>query len=286
MRLSIAGRSVDLSSSRVVGIGLIVVGIALVAFAYGAHAEILKIGETNNPVLQHRISMLEDQRNVGVVSSVGFIFLGLFAIATLNEPTSPRTVSESEMIAAARMANGMTAGLTLTGNAAYLPARHGLTKERIFVPATMNGMRPPTALSDDLVLSPGKDGSSPGVVLEPLGLGLLDRIEKELETSVNNAGLEAAEGTLQMLKHGLNVVKDFHFKEREGKWLLRVEYGDLREACRTIRKEKPDTCRQMACIGCACLLTAAARATDKLVEVQNVDNETDSIVFTFGLLDW
>jgi len=286
MRLRIGRRSIDLSSSRVIGIGFIVVGIALVAFAYGAHAEILKIGETNDPVLLHRISVLEDQRNVGVVSSVGFIFLGLFAIATLNEPTSPRIVSESQMIAAAGMASGMTAGLKLMGNAAYLPARHGLTKERIFIPATKTGMKPPNALSDDLVLSPGKDGSSPGVVLEPLGLELLDRVEKELDTSVTNAGLEAAEGTLQMLKHGLNVVKDFHFKEREGKWLLRVEYGELREACRTIRKERPDTCRQMACIGCACLLTAAARATDKLVEVQSVANETDDIVFTLSLLDW
>jgi len=286
MRLGIGGRSIDISSSRVIGIGLIVVGIALIAFAYSAHAEILKIGETSDPALLHRISVLEDQRNFGVVSSVGFIFLGLFAIATLNEPTSPRIVSESEMVAAARMANGMTAGLKLSGNAAYLPARHGLTKERIFIPATKTGMKPPNALSDDLVLSPGKDGSSPGVVLEPLGLGLLDRVEKELETSINNAGLEAAEGTLQLLKHGLNVVKDFHFKERDGRWLLRVEYGELREACRTIREEKPDTCRQMACIGCACLLTAAARATDKLVEVQNVANETDDIVFTFGLLDW
>jgi hypothetical protein len=190
------------------------------------------------------------------------------------------------MIAAARMASGMIAGITLTGNAAYLPAKHGLTKERVFLPASRTGTRPSTALSDDMVLSPGKDGSSPGVVLEPLGLGLLDRIESELDAGIGSAGLEAAEGTLQMLKHGLEVVKDFHFKEREGKWLLRVEYGDLRDACRTIRKERPDTCRQMACIGCACLLTAAARATGKLVVIDSVDNETDNIVFTMDLLDW
>ena len=286
MRFRIAGRSLDISSSRAVGIGLIAVGIVLIAFAYDAHTQILKIGETKDPDLLHRISVLEDQRNLGVVSSVGFIFLGLFAIATLNEPTSPRVISESEMIAAARMASGMTAGLALAGSAAYMPSRHGLTRERIFLPASRTGTTPPTALSDDLVLSPGKDGSSPGVVLEPLGLGLLDMIEKELETSVKSVGIEAAEGTLQMLKHGLNVIKDFHFKERDGKWLLRVEYGDLREACRTIRKEKPDTCRQMACIGCACLLTGAARATDKLILVENVDNETDNIVFTLNLLDW
>lgn len=286
MRLSIGRRSITLSSSSAVGIGLMAAGVILVAFAYNAHAEILKIGSTTDPILQHRISMLEDQRNLGIVSSVGFIFLGLFAIATLNEPTSPRILSEEEMIAAARMASGMTAGLALAGNAAYLPARHGLTQERVFLPASTNGSTPPAALSDDLVLSPGKDGSTPGVVLEPLGIGLLDSIQEELGTNLDKAGLEAAEGTLQMLKHGLGIVKDFHFKEREGKWLLRVEYGSLLGACRTVRGERPDTCRQMACVGCACLLTAAARATDKVVAVRGVDNETDNIVFTFDLLDW
>ena len=286
MQRTIAGRALRLSTSRIVGAGLIVVGAALLLLAYSAHAEILKIGETNDPLLQHRISILEDQRNLGIVSSVGFIFLGLFAFAVLTERTTPRAVSECEMIASANMASGMTAGLTLAGNAVYLPATHGLTKERIFLPASPDGTKPPTALSDDMVLCPGKDGTSPGVVLEPLGLGLLDRIEGELDTTVSGAGLEAAEGTLQMLKHGLEVVKDFHFKEREGKWLMRVEYGDLQDACRAIRKEKPDTCRQMACIGCACLLTAAARSTGKLVVIEGVDNQTDNIVFTMRLLDW
>ncbi len=284
--MTVAGRAVELSVSRIVGAGLIVVGVALLLFAYSAHAEILKIGETNDPLLQHRISVLEDQRNVGIVSSVGFIFLGLFALAVLTERTSPRVLPESEMISSAKMASGMTAGLSLTGNAVYLPAKHGLTKERIFLPAARNGTRPPTALSDDMVLCPGRDGTSPGVVLEPLGLGLLDRIEGELDTTVSAAGLEAAEGTLQMLKHGLEVVKDFHFKEREGKWLMRIEYSDLRDACRAIRSERPDTCRQMACIGCACLLTAAARATGKIVAIEGVDNKTDNIVFTMDLLDW
>jgi hypothetical protein len=82
------------------------------------------------------------------------------------------------------------------------------------------------------------------------------------------------------------MMRDFHFKEREGKTLLRVEYSGLLEACRTVRKERPDTCRQMACVGCSCLLSAAARATGKLVGVEEVDNAKDTVVFTLNIREW
>ena len=81
-------------------------------------------------------------------------------------------------------------------------------------------------------------------------------------------------------------MKDFHFKERDGNTILRVEYSGLRDACRTVRKERPDTCRQLQCFGCSCLLLAAARATDKLVSVQAVDNSKDVVEFTLSIGEW
>jgi hypothetical protein len=156
----------------------------------------------------------------------------------------------------------------------------------MLISAPMNGHTPPAALSDDLVLSPGKDGSTPGMLLEPYGLGLMNLIETDLGTSLDNAGLEAAEGILQILKHGFDMMKDFHFKERDGNTVLRVEYDSLRDACRTVRKENPDTCRRVQCIGCSCLLTAAAKSTGKVVHVTNVDNSQDSVVFTLTLTEW
>jgi hypothetical protein len=183
------------------------------------------------------------------------------------------------MISTSRMANETAQGLQLKGNACYLPAKRGLTRERIFIPAPIENPAAPLALSDDLVMSPGKDGSTPGMLLEPLGFELLNRIEGELDANLLNIGLEAAEGTLQILKHGLGMIKDFHFKEREGKTVLRVEYSGLIDACRKVRKERPDTCRQIGCIGCACLLTAAARATGKVVCI-------DTVVFTLTLKEW
>jgi len=274
------------SRAQTLGIGLAVVGLLLLVLAWSAQSDIDGIGTTNNPLLQHKISMLEDQRNAYLVTGIGILFLGLFAIALLSEPSMPAMVSQSEMISTARMAGETLAGLSLAGNASYLPARNGLTKERVFVVATNKPMVPPTALSDDMIMSPGKDGSSPGMLVEPFGAELLESVESELNTKLDGVGLEAAEGTLQFLKHGFGIMKDFHFKERDGNTILRIEYSGLRDACRTVRKERPDTCRQLQCFGCSCLLAAAARATGKLVSIKTVDNSKDVVEFTLNIEEW
>ena len=124
------------------------------------------------------------------------------------------------------------------------------------------------------------------MIVEPFGLRLLDDIEKDLGTELKGVGVEAAEGTLQILKHGLGLMKDFHFKERDGRTVLRVEYSGLLDACRTVRKEKPDTCRQLSCVGCSCLMSAAARATGMIVKVEEVDNSKDMVEFTLRLEEW
>ena len=272
-----------MSPARIFGLVLVAVGILLLLMAWDAQAGINEIGATNDPELQDKVSQLESRRDAYLVTSIGALFMGGFAIALLVESSLPTAVSHDEMMATARMASEVLAALHLTGNSTYVPAKQGLTKERIFISATKESAAPPIAATDDLVLSPGKDGTAPGILMEPLGMKLLDRIELELDTKLSGAGIEAAEGTLQILKHGLGLMKDFHFKERDGKIILRVEYGALQDACRAVRKEMPDTCRQMECIGCSCLLTAAARATGKAVGVENVDTASDVVVFTLVL---
>lgn len=275
-----------MSPSQTLGLGLVVIGAVMLILAFGAQSNIDEIGATNDPVLQDRVSMYESQRDLYVVSGIGALFIGLFAIAILGEPSLPRWLSSASMISSARVAGGALEGLSLKGSACYLPAKHGLSRERLFIPATEGASTPPGALSDDLSMSPGKDGSSPGMLFEPIGLELLAEIERELNTSVADAGIEAAEGTMQMLKHGMGLMRDFHFKERDGKTVLRVEYSGLQDACASVRKERPGTCRQFACMGCSCLLTAAARATGKLVVVEEVDNSKDTVVFTLRLEEW
>jgi hypothetical protein len=286
MELKILGRTIHLGTGRIFGLSLVIVGAILLFMALDAQGKISNIGSTNDPILQSRLATLGDQRDTYLVSSIGMLFVGVFGLFVLREPSTPRTISESQMIGAARSADEVISGFSIAGNSSYLPARHGLTKQKMFIPASANLTVPPSALSDDLVLSPGKDGSTPGLLLEPSGLELMNRIEAEMATSFADAGLEAVEGMLQILKHGLDVLKDFHFKERDDKTILRVEYDSLLDACRTVRREKPDTCRRAQCIGCSCLLTAAAKATGKMIQVESVDNSQDTVVFTLVLREW
>lgn len=279
-------RRIRLSRAQFIGIFLAAVGVLLLILAYDAQASIDEIGDTNDPLLQDRVTKLEDKRDTYMVSAIGALFMGLFATAMLGESSSPTILPQSEMVSVARMNSDVLTGLSLTGNASYLPAKHGVSRERIFVAESRKRGIPPAALSDDLILTPGKDGSTPGIIMEPLGLDLLNAIEKESGTSFAGIGIESAEGALQILKHGFGMMRDFHFKERDGKTILRVEYSGLMEACRTVRKERPNTCRQVSCVGCSCLMTAAARATGKMVAVEDVDNGADTVTFTLELREW
>lgn len=279
-------RGLRLSRPQFIGMILAAVGVLLLILAYDTQASIDEIGDTNDPLLQDKVTKLEDKRDAYMVSAIGALFMGLFAIAMLGEPSSPALLPQSEMISSARLNSDILTGLSLTGNAAYLPAKHGVSKERLFVAESKKRITPPAALSDDLILTPGKDGSTPGIIMEPMGLELLNTIEKESGTSFAGIGIESAEGALQILKHGFGMMRDFHFKERDGKTILRVEYSGLMEACRTVRKERPNTCRQVSCIGCSCLMTAAARATGKMVAVEDADNGADTVTFTLELREW
>lgn len=274
------------SISRIIGLALIIASAIMFLVAYSAQSGMDAISNTNDPILQQRLTALTDLRDASTMIAIGCLFLGLFTIFVVSERSISITVSENQMIGSARSASDVVSALSLQGNAIYLPAKHGLTKEKLFLPAPRNGVDPPSALSDDLTLSPGKDGSSPGILAEPIGLSILDSIEKEMNVSLKGADIESAEGMLQVLKLGLGIMKDFHFKERDGKFILRVEYSGLLDACRTVKKERPDTCRQSACIGCSCLLTGAARATGKTVRIEDVDNITDRVVFTLSLEEW
>ena len=286
MRISLFGKEADVPVGRALAVALILIGVVFAALSIDAQGGIDDIGETNDPVLQNRLLKLQDERDAYLVCAVGFAFLGLFGFFTLVERSHPAQLAEEQMKSASRTNQGMVRGLALAGNASYLPASHGLTKERVFVHAAAGGVDPPAAVSDDMVVAPGKDGSSPGMLIEPPGLSLLDEIEREYGARIAETSLGEVEGSLQVLKHSLNLLKDFHFKERDGKTMLRVEYGSLLRACRSIRRDAPDVCRQVQCIGCSCLLVAAARATGKLVRVEEVDASDDTVVFTLQLRDW
>jgi hypothetical protein len=261
------------------GIVFIAIGAALALLALSAHTEASGIGSSTDPQLMQRFADLTHLRDIYLILSIAAFFLGTFSLTILAEGSINPTSSEAEMISQARISRQILTGLNLKGNAVFVPAGGPLTEERTFIPASGTKPKLPSALTDDLVFSPGKDGSMPGAFLSPTGLDLLAGCEKETGRKLSGIGLEALEAELQSLRFGFGLMKDFHIKERDGKIVLRVEYSGLRDACRTVRTDLPDTCRQMSCFGCSCIMTGVARATGRAVRVAGVDNSRDRIVF-------
>jgi len=264
---------------RALSIVFFVIGAVMLLAALAANSEATVIGVSVDPVLSKQYSDLTHLRDLYGIFSISALFLGAFSLIIMTEKSINPMPAEAEMISQARISSQTIIGLNLFGNAAYLPKTGALTSERTFIPALKSRLRLPTALADALVFSPGNDGSTPGAMFAPSGIDLLAACEKEAKVSFAGMGLIALESHLQSLRFGFGLIKDFHIKESEGGIVMRVEYSGLRNACKTVRTELPDTCRQMSCFGCSCILTGVAKAIGQPIRVESVDNAQDRVIF-------
>lgn len=269
----------------VIGTMFIVAGVVSLLLAYSAHAEILDLSPTTDEEVLQKISDLEDLRAIYINLGFGAAFIGIFTLFVLTERALPAEITQRQMLSQARMTSELVTNLNLKGNAAYIPAKFALTKEKVLIPASDNSLALPI-MTDDLVFSLGADKATLGIFLTPSGLDLLDGFERDLDVSNKDVGLEALEGNLQIAKLGLGLVKDFKMKEREGEIILRVEHSSFYDACRTTRATAPDVCRQVACPICSAFLTGIARATGSIAKVTRVENETDRVQFHIKLVEW
>lgn len=264
---------------RIFGIALLSLGIILILIAAIRGQEAALIGDSDDPALEQLFDDLTSQRDILTMLGVSSIFLGLFGMVMLGERSISIVPAEAEMISQARISRQMLRGLNLSGNAVFVPRNATLDTERVFIPSGGNDLRLPEAISEDLVFSPGKDGSAPGALLIPPGADLLRICERESERSFDGIGAEALEGELQILKHGFGILRDFHIKERDGKLVMRIEHSGLGDACALIRAELPDTCRQLSCPACSCVLSGIAKALGRPIAVEEVKNTEPQVVF-------
>jgi len=269
----------------VIGGVFIAAGVASFLLAYSANADIADLSPTTDQAILQHISDLKDLRGLYINLGFGAVFIGIFTVFVLTGRTLPAEIAQRQMMSQAKMTHELVSNLNLKGNAAYIPAKFALTREKVLIPATDNALSLPI-MTDDLVFSLGADKATLGIFLTPSGLDLLDGFERDLDVSNKDVGLEALEGNMQIAKLGLGLVKDFKVKEREGEVILRIEQSSFYDACRTARATMPDVCRQVACPICSAFMTGIARATGKIAKITSVENETDRVQFHMKLVEW
>jgi len=269
----------------IIGGAFMAAGVIALVLALDAHAEVLSLSPTTDPETLQRISDLEDLRGIYINLGFGGLFIGLFTVFVLTERALPAEITQRQMLSHARMTTELVSNLNLKGNAAYIPAKFALTKEKVMIPASDGDLALPI-MTDDLVFSLGSDRATLGIFLTPSGLDLLDGFERDLQVSNKDVGLEALEGNMQIAKLGLGLVKDFKIKQRGDDTILRIEHSSFYDACKTMRATSPDVCRQVACPICSAFLTGIARATGSIARVSSVENATDRIQFHIQLTEW
>src|SRR4030042_3519908 len=109
LRLNIAGRSFTVNRYSLVGLILVGLGVALLLVSFLAQGDIDRIGATEDPALQERVSVLEGERDTYLIAGFGSFFVGLFALFTLVEKTVALIVSESQMMSRAESASDVGA---------------------------------------------------------------------------------------------------------------------------------------------------------------------------------
>jgi len=267
------------SSGRALGIVLISIGIVMLLAFIAANNDAMAMGASTDPVLTGKFNDLAHLRDLYGILGMSAFFLGAFSLIILTERSINPLTAEAEMVSQARMSSQILKGLNLFGNAVYVSKRGAMTGEKVFIPATRGRIKLPKALTDDLIMSPGSDGSTPAMLIAPTGIDLLALCEKEAKRSCAGIGLVALDNDMQSLKSGFGLLKDFRIKESEGHIIVRVEYSGAKTACKAVRTELPDTCRQVSCFGCSCILTGVAKAIGQAVRVEGVDNANDRVIF-------
>ena len=121
--------TIAITPPLVMGLLLVGLGLTLLILGLSSQLDIDSIGATTDPALQERVSQLESERDLFVLTAVGTIFIGLFMSFILAEKKIASVVPENQMTSAAKTSRDILSGLSLVGNAAYLPAKHGLTRE-------------------------------------------------------------------------------------------------------------------------------------------------------------
>lgn len=269
---------------RALGIVMIVIGVAMLLASLAANNDAAAIGASTDPVLSGKFTDLTHLRDLYGILGISALFLGAFSLIILTERSINPLSAEAEMVSQARVSSQILKGLNLHGNAAYVSKRGAMTIEKVFIPATRGKIVLPKSLTDDLIMSPGSDGSTPGALISPTGMDMLLLCEKEAHRSCAGIGLAALENDLQTLKYGFGLLKDFHVKESGEFIIVRVEYSGAKEACKTVRTELPDTCRQMSCFGCSCIMTGVSKAIGQSVRVEEADNSEDRVTFRLARL--
>ena len=214
-------------------------------------------------------------------ASLGALFIGIFTILILNEPTVEREVAFSELESSALSLEKIFDDLDVKGKGVFIPPREDLTETRVFVPAgEFEGL---PRIYDDMTIVPGGKGKT-GIAIPPPGYPLLERAKERSEFEPEGNSIEEAREMMGMLAQGLDLAKSFSFRKEGDDYKLRVTMGDYDEVCEKIKGSSEMICTRTGCPICSAFLSAAVEGLSEPLRITDYEEEGNHKKYTLKVV--
>lgn len=214
---------------------------------------------------------------------LGFIFWGTLFLFIRPVTYVKSSLLDSTILPSLITIDRMLMELNYRGNAVYMPPRQlkGLKEGVLFIPA-----------EKELILSAIEDMPQEktfinpyGLRLIPLGQGLVDLFERELETDLARTDLDYLQNNLpKLLIEDLEILRDFEMNISDDLVKVRMVGSVYSNICSEARK-LTNICSRIGCPLCSAIAYALAKATGKAVTIEkNEFRENDTIETWYRLL--
>jgi hypothetical protein len=202
---------------------------------------------------------------------IGFILicLGLFMIFLITEKSIPKKISDALTEVNLDTVNNLIKELNLQGNAVFLPKSDSLTEERIFIPPNKSGVLKIPEINNDNIILIAKDGNTLGLSVPPLGIALLNEIQKD--KAFKNITIENIEEKLQLFA-GMNLIRSISLKKQKNGWDLEIE--NLID-----NNNKNEIYNQYPCPISSAAITMITRVLNERIRIYSTTNNGKKIMF-------
>jgi len=193
---------------------------------------------------------LADPTSVNLKIGFASILIGILIFFVISIKITPKKIIDKMIKGNVEVFENIIKELNLEGNAIIIPKKENLTEERIFIPQNNIKTAKIPNINNENVFLKGIKNKNLGIALPPLGLKLINDIEKEEKFKITK--IEDMEKKLQIFV-GMDLVKSISFKQVQDWWELVLEKPIY------CSKDLP-LCKQYPCPTCSAILVGIIRA--------------------------
>ncbi|WP_457754630.1 hypothetical protein [Thermococcus sp.] len=195
---------------------------------------------------------------------------GIFLSAVILIIKSPEYIKKDSVLGILRpyteLFEKFVDNLSLEGNAVYIPPYQNLPEGGVFIPLKENFEIDLGRLDEKTVfLTDVPKEKQMGILLMPLGVGLLKKYEEHLEYPLSNTSYAEVESVAGAVLRTLGLAKSVYVEEQKNFFRIVIQPE--------FKCKKLNVCEKVACPICSSVLLGLAKAANQLIYVESFEKK-------------